>query len=120
MNYIVQQEIKIAVLTAEERLDTVQAALDRMATAMYEGCVGLIVPKECLPEDFFRLGTGFAGEVLQKFSNYNMKIAVTGDFSGYKSQSLRDFIYECNKGNRVFFKASAEEGMAALIQAAAG
>ena len=119
MNYMVHQEIKVAVLTAEEKWNTIQDVLDCMVTATYEDCIGLIVPKECLPGDFFRLGTGLAGEILQKFSNYKMKIAVTGDFSGYTSKSLRDFIYECNKGSQVFFKATVEEGMAALIQASA-
>lgn len=117
MNYVTEQGIKAVVLDASEKLNTVNDVLDLMAAAMYENCVGLIVPKECLPEDFFRLRTGFAGEVLQKFSNYNMKIAVTGDFSGYTSPSLRNFIYECNQGRQVFFKTTVEEGVAALIQA---
>jgi hypothetical protein len=77
------------------------------------------VPKECLPEAFFQLNTGFAGEVLQKFTNYRMRIAVTGDFSGYTSKSLRDFMYESNMGRQVFFKASVEEGMASIVKACA-
>lgn len=32
-------------------------------------------------------------EVLQKFINYQTKIAIIGDFSGYTSKSLKDFIY---------------------------
>jgi len=119
MNYLMEQGTKVAVLTAQEKWNTVQDALDSMVTAAYDGCVGLIVPKECLPEDFFHLRTGFAGEVLQKFTNYKMKIAVTGDFSGYESKSLRDFIYESNKGCQVFFKATVTEGMAAIVKALA-
>ncbi len=119
MNYLMEQGIKAAVLTAGEKLVTLQDALDIMASAWYEGCVGVIMPRECLPEDFFRLRTGFAGEILQKFTTYNMKIAVTGDFSGYSSQSLRDFIYESNKGRQVFFKATMEEAMASLVHASA-
>ena len=119
MKYRMEQGIRAAVLDACEKLNTVNDVLDCMVTATYEDCFGLIVPKECLPGDFFRLGTGLAGEILQKFSNYKMKIAVTGDFSGYTSKSLRDFIYECNQGRQVFFKATVEEGMSALIQASA-
>ncbi len=118
MNYIMDQGIKAGVLTAEEKWNTVQDALNCMAAAAYEGCTGVIVPKECLPEAFFQLKTGFAGEVLQKFTNYHMKIAVAGDFSGYASRSLRDFIYESNKGRQVFFKATAEEGLASFVKAA--
>ncbi len=119
MTYIIEQGIKAAVLADQEKWNTVQDALDCMAAASYDGCIGVIVPKECLPEDFFCLRTGLAGELLQKFTTYNMKIAVTGDFSGYSSQSLRDFIYESNMGRQVFFKATAEEGMAAFIKAIA-
>ena len=45
-----------------------------------------------LPSEFFDLKSGFAGEILQKFSNYRMKLAIIGDFSEIKSKSLRDFI----------------------------
>jgi hypothetical protein len=117
MNYITDQGIKAAVLTRQEKWNTVQDALDCMVTAAYDGCLGIIVPKECLPEEFFKLKTGFAGEVLQKFTNYRMMIAVTGDLSSYASQSLRDFIYESNKGRQVFFKASVEDGMASFVKA---
>lgn len=117
MNFIIEQGIKAAVLSTQEKWNTVQDALDSMVTAAYDGCIGMIVPKECLPEEFFKLKTGFAGEVLQKFTNYKMKIAVTGDFSSYSSQSLRDFIYESNKGRQVFFKATEAEGIAAFVQA---
>jgi hypothetical protein len=103
---------KAAVLPPEVKLETSEAVLDRMGEAWFEGCVGMIVPKECFPESFFDLKTGFAGEILQKFSNYRMRIAVIGDFSSYMSKSLKDFIYECNNGSIVFFKNTVEEGMA--------
>ena len=106
--------IKAAELEIDDRMDSVQAALDLMATASYQGCSALMVPKEALPETFFQLRTGFAGEVLQKFSNYRMKLAIIGDFSGYESRSLKDFVYECNKGKQVFFKGTREEAVEAL------
>lgn len=102
---------KAAVVSPDVKLNTPEEVLDRMGEAWFEGCAGMIVPEECFPESFFDLKTGFAGEVLQKFSNYRMKIAVIGDFSAYTSRSLRDFIYECNNGGRVFFKGSEEEGV---------
>ena len=114
MKTIELKNIKAAELEIEDRMDSVQAALDLMATASYEGCSALMVPKESLPETFFQLRTGFAGEVLQKFSNYKMKLAIIGDFGGYQSKSLKDFIYECNKGKQVFFKATREEAIKAL------
>lgn len=100
-----------------EKINNIQDVLDTMATAIYKyNCTsGLIIYKECLDESFFDLKTGFAGEVLQKFSNYRFKLAIVGDFSCYTSKSLRDFIYECNNGNLVFFKNNVEDAMKALI-----
>lgn len=35
-------------------------------------------------------------------------MAIVGDFSTYASKSLKDFIYECNKGKDIFFLANEE------------
>lgn len=40
---------------------------------------------------------------LQKFSTYDFKLAIIGDFSKHKSKSMQDFIRESNKGNRIYF-----------------
>ena len=87
-------------------------AMELIASARYEtGCEALILPKEALSEDFFRLTTGLAGEVLQKFVNYQMKVAILGDFSGYTSKPLQDFIRESNRGKTVFFLATEAEAL---------
>ena len=43
-----------------------------------------------------------------------MRIAVVGDFSIYTSKSLKDFIYESNKGNHVFFVQNEDEAIERL------
>lgn len=43
-----------------------------------------------------------------------MKIAIVGDFSVYKSKSLKDFIYESNKGNNIFFLPDEEQAIKKL------
>ena len=92
-----------------------QSALDLIATIKYEtGCEAMILPKDALSEDFFRLPTGLAGEVLQKFINYHMQLAVVGDFSGYTSKNLKDFLYESNKGNAVCFLRDEAEAVTRL------
>jgi hypothetical protein len=106
--------INIAIIEDNEKADNIRDISDMMANAYYSECSGLIIKKENLPEDFFDLKTKFAGEVLQKFSNYKMKLAIIGDFSEYTSKSLHDFIYECNNGNLVFFKSAEDEGMSVL------
>lgn len=95
-----------------------QSALDMIASAQYEtGCDKLIIDKSCVIDGFFILTTGIAGEILQKFINYNKKIAIVGDYSKYTSIPLRDFIYESNKGNSIYFLPSIDEAVIKLDNA---
>lgn len=98
---------KVAVIdSANVLINNVQDALDLMATVQYMyGCNKLIMKESAMNPDFFALKSGLAGEILQKFSNYQVKIAIIGDFEKFSSKSLRDFIYESNQGNQVFFLA---------------
>lgn len=80
----------------------------------YQGCAKLIVHSGDLSVDFFDLRTGLAGEVLQKFSNYRMQLAIVGDFSHLKSRSWRDFIRESNRGRTVSFLPTLDEALSAL------
>lgn len=95
-----------------------QSALDFMMTVRYEtGCSRIALNKEAVAADFFKLSTRLAGEVLQKFINYQVKLAIFGDYSGYTSKPLRDFIYESNCGNDVFFVPTEEEAVEKLAAA---
>ena len=69
----------------------------------------IILKKENIIPEFFDLKTKVAGEILQKASNYGLKIGIIGDFTSIKSKSLRDFIYESNKTKQVIFKETIEE-----------
>lgn len=97
------------VIADEVVVKEVQDALDIMANAAYSGATKLILHEKNITPDFFDLKTGIAGDILQKFSNYNMPLAIVGDFTKYTSKSLRDFIYESNKGGKVNFVATIEE-----------
>ena len=77
--------------------------LNLLADAGVNDCRGIIIHESNLNPAFFDLQTKIAGEILQKFSNYKMKLAIVGDFSKYTSNSLRDFIRESNRGNCVYF-----------------
>jgi hypothetical protein len=43
------------------------------------------------------------GEVVQKFSNFRLRLCIIGAFDGIESLSLRQFITESNKGNQINF-----------------
>ena len=103
--------IRYALVMADAPLITdVQTALDLMMSVGYETeCSRIALPKQAVAEKFFSLGTGLAGDVLQKFVNYQVKLAIIGDFSGYQSKPLRDFIYESNRGRYIFFVGTEEE-----------
>lgn len=109
----------IAVLTSEEKLITdVQSALDLVMTVKYEtGASRIVIDKKLILEDFFILSTGLAGEILQKFINYHVKIGIYGDYSRYTSKPLKDFIYESNNGNDVFFVDTKEAAIQKLLSA---
>ena len=97
------------------KIGDVQAALDFMATAQIEtGCHKLIVDKGLFADAFFVLSSGLAGEILQKFVTYGVKIAIVGDYSRYTSKPLHDFIYESNRGRDVFFVSTVEEAVGKL------
>ena len=63
---------------------------------------------------FFDLKTGLAGDVLQKFSNYRMRLAIVGDFSRFSSKSLGDFISESNQVRRITFVPTINEALVQL------
>ena len=78
---------------------------DVLSHAWAERANFVAIPVAHLDQDFFRLRTGIAGEVLQKFVTYKMRVAIVGDISGYLAEStaLRDFVYETNRGDQVWF-----------------
>lgn len=100
---------KIAeVISNEVEINSLQDAVDLIANSDYQGARKIIINGKQLSLEFFELKTGLAGDILQKFVNYQMSLAVVGDFSKYKSKSLRDFIYESNKSGMIIFKESVE------------
>ena len=93
-----------------------QDILDLIGDSVSYNCSRLMIREQNLHTDFFRLHTGLAGEILQKFSNYNFKLAVVGDFSKYMNKSLLDFIRESNKGRSIFFVNTREDAINKMIR----
>jgi hypothetical protein len=91
-----------------------QDALDIMAEAGYMGSGKLIFHEKNIGTEFFDLKTRLAGEILQKFSNYRVQLAIITDPQKFTSKSLQDFIRESNKLGRVFFVSSREEAIKKL------
>lgn len=92
-------------------INCVEDGIDLIGNVYFQGFEKVILYKENVSPDFFDLRTGMAGEILQKFSNYRVRLVIVGDFSAYTSKSLRDFIHESNKGKLVNFLFSKEEAI---------
>jgi hypothetical protein len=83
-----------------------------------EGISLIALPVARLDPEFFRLRSLLAGDVLQKFVNYRLRLAIIGDISEYVavSDALRDFVWESNRGDHVWFiadEAALEDKLAA-------
>ena len=65
----------------------------------------IAIPAARLGDDFFDLKTRIAGEFLQKFVGYKVRVVIVGDISRYveASNSLRDFVVEANRGEHIWF-----------------
>ncbi len=64
--------ITVGVVGEETRIASVRDMLDMMATFSYfedAESLAMVIGEHSLGEKFFDLQTGFAGEILQKFSN---------------------------------------------------
>ncbi|PST84318.1 DUF4180 domain-containing protein [Pedobacter yulinensis] len=97
-------EGRIAEIISDEVLITnADDALQLLADLYYQDFVKVVIREQNLAPGFFDLKNGMAGDILQKFSNYRFSLAVIGDFSRYQGKSIRDFIYESNKGRLVNF-----------------
>jgi nicotinamidase-related amidase len=105
----------VRVISENIEISNVQNALDLIAEAFFSGIKIIITKKEHFSNDFFDLKSKLAGDILQKFSNYQIHLAIVGDFEDIQSNSLNNFIHESNKSKLVVFVSSEEEAMEKLI-----
>ncbi len=97
--------------TKDQVINNLQDAVDLLGNADYQGARLVIVHKQNLHPDFFKLASGLAGDILQKFSNYRMKLSIVGDFSTFTSKPLKDFIFESNKHGDILFVSTLDEAL---------
>src|SRR5688572_8733965 len=83
-----------------------QDALDLIGASFGQAEV-VAIPASRLDERFFALRTGFAGQIMQKFVNYRVRLVIVGDISQRTgaSTALRDLVRESNRGRQVWFVA---------------
>ena len=98
--------IRVLFLDPEgETIATSEQTSDLIGNAWYDHAELIAVPVARLDPEFFRLSSGVAGEVTQKLVNYRLRLAVLGDVTAATeaSSALRDYIWESNRGEHIWF-----------------
>jgi hypothetical protein len=95
-------------------IGSIEDGTDLLGNIYYQDFDKAVVYAKNISSEFFDLKTKMAGEILQKFSNHRVKLVIVGDFETFNSNSLRDFIFESNKGKQVGFVVSLQEALEKL------
>ncbi|WP_126651126.1 DUF4180 domain-containing protein [Chryseobacterium aureum] len=115
IQYHESNTIKIAEINSDDMIiQSVQDGLDLIGNIYYQGFDKVILYERNITPEFFDLKTKIAGEILQKFSNYRIRLAIVGDFSKYESKSMEDFIFESNKTKHINFVETLESALEKL------
>jgi hypothetical protein len=96
------------------RIATAEGGTNLVGNLYFQGINKVILDEENISPEFFDLKTGLAGEILQKFSTYRIRLAIVGDFRKYTSKSIRDFILESNARGQICFVGSEKEAIEIL------
>ena len=108
-------DTKIAEIVSDTLvIKTSEDGLDLLGNLYYQDFDKIVIQEKNIPPDFFDLKNGMAGEILQKFSNYRVRLAIVGDFTPYSSKSIKDFIYESNKKGQINFVNTTTEALSLL------
>lgn len=106
---------RIAEIVAEEILiNSSEDGAQLLVDVYYQDFDRIILYEKNITPLFFDLKNGIAGEILQKFSNFRVRLAIIGDFKKYESKSVKDFIFESNKNRQINFVSNLEEGLERL------
>lgn len=95
-------------------IHTAEDALDILGNLYYQDVATIIMQQKNITPEFFDLKNGRAGEILQKFSNYRVRLAIVGDFTSLSGKSIQDFIFESNKYKQINFLSSVTEALEVL------
>lgn len=97
--------------SSEVQIRSTQDALDIVAACFENDAQLIMIHSEALPDDFFKLRTGLAGEILQKFVNYRFRVAIVVSNEEKIKGKFKELLAETNKGNdyRVFGSTTEAE-----------
>ncbi|MBO9591430.1 MAG: DUF4180 domain-containing protein [Niabella sp.] len=111
-NHRIVAEIKSREIYLKEAEDGV----DLIGNIYYQGYDTVILHAHNITPAFFDLRTKLAGEILQKFTNYQVRVAIIGNWSNIASNSLHNFIRESNAGRQVYFTDTIDNTLEKLTR----
>lgn len=80
--------------------------MDLIAGCLENGSGLLLADEGVLPAEFFDLSSGFAGELVQKLANYDIRMAAVVPDESVHSSAFQAFAREANRSKQVRFFAS--------------
>jgi len=92
---------------AGERLDPT----DLVGGCLSQRCRALLLDRAAVPAAFFDLSSGVAGELVQKLTNYGIRMAAVVPDLDAHSPRFREFAREANAGRRFHFCATRAEAV---------
>lgn len=98
----------IRCVPSDEPICSERQALDLLGACCEYDVGRIMLPDGALGEAFFRLGTGVAGAILQKLTNYQTRVAIVIEDETAVKGKFREFITECNRGGGVHFFQNEE------------
>ncbi|WP_299427742.1 DUF4180 domain-containing protein [uncultured Meiothermus sp.] len=105
MNILVAPNPGLSLLSVQDIPDVIEMGM---------GADGLILLADELPQTFFDLRTGFAGELFQKLVNYQIRsVLVLPDFNAY-GQRFAELAYEHRVHPQIRFVRTLDEAVGFL------
>jgi hypothetical protein len=104
-----------SILLASESGIEIRSLIDISdAIGLSLGTGGLIITERELAPEFFELRSGLAGEVLQKFTNYKVRLAIVLPTPEVYGERFNELVYEHRSHGLIRFVKSEEEAKAWL------
>lgn len=119
MNYQIREigsKKYIEVVSTAEPVSSENDALDMIALCWEHEANALMINYETLSENFFKLKTKVAGNIIQKFVNYNIKVAAIVPQETIQKGRFKEMALETNKGNHFRLYESKEEAEKWLLR----
>jgi hypothetical protein len=118
MKFEIRERAGVRILERTAPFTAGESALDVIGACLEHGSNRVLVESQALPAAFFELRSGFAGELVQKLVNYQIRFAGVFPSEEAYTERFREFLREARRGQA--FRAFADRGAAEAWLAESG